>query len=102
MVFPEAEVEIVDLDIYLCELMETGATNAGGDDKRENKINKNDENDEDDKNEKEEEEYVRKDPIRKFQYDYNNTTCMTNKFPEADSNSALDFAPAKGKFLKAS
>ena len=97
MVFPEAEAEIVDLDIYLCELMETGATNAGGDDKRENKIDKNDENDEDDKNEKEEEEYVRKDPIRKFQYDYNNTTCMTNKFPEVDSNSALDFAPAEGK-----
>ena len=45
----------------------------------------------------EEEEYMKKDPIRKFQYDYNKTTCMTNKFPEADSSSALDFAPAEGK-----
>ena len=40
---------------------------------------------EDDEEKKEEEEYVKKDPIRKFQYDYNKTTCMTNKFPEADS-----------------
>ena len=47
--------------------------------------------------EKEEEEYVKKDPIRKFQYDYNKTTCMTNKFPESDSGSALSFAPAEGK-----
>ena len=49
------------------------------------------------KNENEEEEYKTKDPVRKFQYDYNITTCMTNKFPEADSESTLDFAPAEGK-----
>ena len=46
---------------------------------------------------KEEEEYLKKDPIRKFQYDYNKTTCMTNKFPETDSESVLNFAPAEGK-----
>ena len=34
---------------------------------------------------------------RKVQYDYNNTTCMTNKFPEGDSGSPLNFAPAEGK-----
>ena len=45
----------------------------------------------------EEEEYVKKDPIRKFQYDYIKTTCMTNKFPEADYDSSLSFAPAEGK-----
>ena len=47
--------------------------------------------------EMEKEEYVKKDPIRKLQYDYNKTTCMTNKFPESDSGSALSFAPAEGK-----
>ena len=52
---------------------------------------------EEEENRKEEEEYVKKDVIRKFQYDYNKTTCMTNKFPEADSESALNFAPAEGK-----
>ena len=40
---------------------------------------------------------MKKAPIRKYQYDYNRTTCMTNKFPESDSGSALDFAPAEGK-----
>ena len=29
--------------------------------------------------------------------DYNKTSCMTNKFPEADYQSALSFAPAEGK-----
>ena len=33
----------------------------------------------------------------KYQYDYNKTTCMTNKFPEVDASSALNFAPAEGK-----
>ena len=47
--------------------------------------------------EKEEEEYVKNDPIRKYQYDYNKTTCLTNKFPEVDNESALSFAPAEGK-----
>ena len=44
-----------------------------------------------------EEEYVKKDPIRKNQYDYNKTTCLTNKFPEADSETSFNFAPAEGK-----
>ena len=47
--------------------------------------------------EKEEADYVKLDPVRKYQYDYNNTTCMTNKFPEAEYQSALSFAPAEGK-----
>ena len=40
------------------------------------------------KDKEEEEEYVKKDPVRKHQYDYNISTCMTNKFPESDSGSA--------------
>ena len=40
---------------------------------------------------------MKNDPIRKYQYDYNKTTCLTNKFPEVDNESALSFAPAEGK-----
>ena len=52
---------------------------------------------EEEKDKKDEEEYVKKDPVQKFQYDYNNTTCMTNKFPEGDPGSSPNFAPAEGK-----
>ena len=54
---------------------------------------------EEEKDKKDEEEYLKKDFVRKFQYDYNKTTCMTNKVPEDDSGSSLNFAPAGGKFL---
>ena len=50
---------------------------------------------EEEKDKQDEEEYVKKDPVRKFQYDYNNTTCMSNKFPEGDSGSSLIFAPVE-------
>ena len=40
---------------------------------------------------------MKKDPVTKFQYDYNKTTCMTNKFPEDDYGSSLNFAPAEGE-----
>ena len=30
----------------------------------------------------EEEEYINKDPVRKFQFDHNVSTCLTNKFPD--------------------
>ena len=91
LVFPEAEAEIVELEVYLSELKEIdhGVNNSDKD--------INPEDDEFDREQKEDEEYVKKDPIRKFQYEYNKSTCMTNKFPEADSGSALDFAPAEGK-----
>ena len=95
LVFPEAEAEIVELDVYLSELnVEDPKITLDG---KEDPSVENDENSEEDKVEKEEEEYVKKDPIRKYQYDYNKSTCMTNKFPEADSSSALNFAPAEGK-----
>ena len=96
LVFPEAEAEIVELDVYLSELENAEYPEITLDGK-ENPSVENDETSEEDKVEKEEDEYVKKDPVRKFQYDYNKTTCMTNKFPEADSSSALDFAPAEGK-----
>ena len=98
LVFPEPEEEIMDLEPYVNQLRDMEV--------KENICNKNDmeelelenlEIEEEEKREMEEEEYVKKDPIRKFQYDYNKTTCMTNKFPEADYDSSLSFAPAEGK-----
>ena len=54
----------------------------------------------------EEEQYILNDPIRKFQFDHNVATCMTNKFPEMlvdingddiVGNDDLSFAPGEGK-----
>ena len=96
LVFPEAQEDIDDLKLYLCKLKEKEMNSRSLDetgkdiDLENNDIEENDE-------EKEEQEYVKKDPIRKYQYDYNKTTCMTNKFPEGDSESSLSFAPAEGK-----
>ena len=48
-----------------------------------------------------EEEYRTKDPIRKYQFDYDGSTSMVPKFPEAGShennNETLSFAPGEGK-----
>ena len=70
LVFPEAEEEIIDLDIYISELKEMQAAKSGQK-KNDNELDAQIiELDEDDEEKKEEEEYVKKDPIRKFQYDY--------------------------------
>ena len=54
----------------------------------------------------EEDQYILNDPIRKFQFDHNIATCLTNKFPEmlVDINGDdiagkddLSFAPGEGK-----
>ena len=99
LVFPEEEAEIVDLKPYLNMLSIREAENSSTvmEETNDNLEEKVDEVEKDDEALKEEEEYVKKDVIRKFQYDYNTSTCMTNKFPEADSESALSFAPAEGK-----
>ena len=106
LVFPEAEAEIIDLEIYISEMKEMHTDINSPENNGNNmdppsiimeEMKKDEEKIEEDKEKDEEEEYVKKDPIRKFQYDYNKTTCMTNKFPEADSESALNFAPAEGK-----
>ena len=63
LVFPEAEAEIIDLEVYLSEL-----TNEDHTKHKEGKgLNQTDESAETDVIEKEEEEYVTKDPIRKYQ-----------------------------------
>ena len=74
LIFPEAEAEIVDLETYLSELKETQDIRLRF---RENAKDLNDMILE--AEEKEEEDYVKLDPVRKYQYDYNKTTCMTNK-----------------------
>ena len=49
--------------------------------------------------EEEEEEYREKDPVRKHQFDYDKSTTMAPKYPEAGINSdeTLSFAPGEGK-----
>ena len=54
----------------------------------------------------EEEYYVKNDPVRKFQFDHNVSTCLTNKFPEMLANDDgeehiesedFSFAPGESK-----
>ena len=50
--------------------------------------------------EKEDLEYRTKDVIRKYQFDYDKTTCMIPKFPETVSEKVVEsisFAPGEGK-----
>ena len=54
----------------------------------------------------EEEQYITRDPVRKFQFDHNISTCLTNRYPDMlvdingddilDEND-LSFAPGEGK-----
>jgi hypothetical protein len=60
----------------------------------------NEESGSDQEAEKEENEYRTKDVVRKYQFDYDLSTCMVQKFPEAipqTSNKELSFAPGEGK-----
>jgi exonuclease III len=55
----------------------------------------------DDESDKEEEEYVTKDPVRKWQFQYNLSTCFSNNYPEIsykdDIANAVEVAPGEGK-----
>ena len=100
LIFPEEEAEIVDLKAYLHELniaKEAEKCSTEMDHAKEDIDNDLKQVEEEEEAIKEEEEYIKNDVIRKFQYDYNTTTCMTNKFPETDAESALSFAPGEGK-----
>ena len=79
--------EIVDKDQYLKSL--------------ENSMNKECSEDDSDK---EEEEYQKNDNIRKFQFDYDRSVCLVDKFPEAavieesvKESDQISFAPGEGK-----
>ena len=51
--------------------------------------------------EKEEEEYQRKDPVKKWQFEYNRSTCFSDDYPEIsykeDSGDRVSVAPGEGK-----
>ena len=45
-----------------------------------------------------EEEYLKKDPVKKFQFnDYNKSLCMSNMYPEMGPENSIIVAPAEGK-----
>ena len=81
--------------------------NEDGSDKNENNAPylTEDEDDEanltDEENEKEEQEYLTKDPVRKWQFNYNKSTCFSNNYPEIsykdEINDAHNIAPGEGK-----
>ena len=54
-------------------------------------------NDSDKEDEKEDEEYRQKDVVRKFQFDYDMTTCMVPRYPEAIQDQECNVAPGEGK-----
>ena len=60
---------------------------------RETLISDDDENNE----EKEEIEYEKNDPIKKFQFEYNKSLCMANKYPEISVNEADSVSLQQGK-----
>ena len=116
IIFPEEESEIIDLKPYLALLAAEQHNNSSTvideviekcqserkeveskEDEKEDEDDKEEDDDKEEEETKQEEEYIKNDVIRKFQYDYDKSTCMTNKFPEADTDSALNFAPAEGK-----
>ena len=47
--------------------------------------------------EKEDEEYRVKDVVRKFQFDYDMTTAMVPRYPEAYTDQEFNVAPGEGK-----
>ena len=56
--------------------------------------------DSDDDDFRDEVEYITKDPVRKYQFDYNKSLCMAHKFPEIDTTDPtkdIELAPGEGK-----
>ena len=56
--------------------------------------------DEVENHEREMEEYLSRDPVAKFQFDYNRNTCFVNEYPEHDPNVSVSIAPGEGKTPK--
>ena len=57
-----------------------------------------------DDSDQEEEEYQKNDVVRKFQFDYDRSVCIVDKYPEAavreesNNNDQISFAPGEGKY----
>ena len=52
---------------------------------------------------KDEIEYIKNDPVRKYQFTYNKSLCMSNKYPEIsaeDPTREIEVAPGEGKIPK--
>ena len=48
-----------------------------------------------------EDEYLRKDPVRRYQFeDYNRSLCMSNMYPEVDPVNSIILAPGEGNIPK--
>ena len=48
-----------------------------------------------------EEEYIKKDPVRKYQFEgYNKSLCLSNMYPEAENINSVIVAPGEGKVPK--
>ena len=48
-----------------------------------------------------ENEYLKKDPVRRYQFeDYNKSLCMSNMYPEVDPINSIILAPGEGKIPK--
>ena len=64
-------------------------------------LEKSDENETESKVEKEEEEYQTHDSVKKWQFNYNRSTCFSDNYPEIsykeDSNKRIAVAPGEGK-----
>ena len=62
-----------------------------------------DENEDENIKEDEENELITKDPVRKFQFIYNESLCMTSKYPEISTSSEernVEIAPGEGQIPK--
>ena len=93
----ENDVEdMVDLEAYKCNKIEHSNSTLD--------ITVN-EDDEDSADEREEENYKQNDVIRKFQFDYDKSVCITERFPEAKMTEegqfqTISIAPGEGKIQR--
>ena len=66
-----------------------------------NEISK-DPKEEEDGMQKDEIEFITKDPVKKYQFKYNEALCMTDKYPEISvkTNASVNVAPGEGQVPK--
>ena len=57
-------------------------------------------NEDDNDSRKEEIEYQTKDPVKRYQFEYNKSLCMAHKYPEITATDDVSIAPGEGKIPK--
>ena len=68
-----------------------------------NEVNAGDNDGVDNNDENEENEFITKDPVKKYQFKYNESLCMTDKYPEIsvdNTESSVSIAPGEGQIPK--